>query len=74
VALAHLDPGTGDVEESRALGRELSPLITPLLRPDAVLVSEPQIEIAGLVPLAPPQNVAPGRYHLYRRVMSRSSA
>jgi hypothetical protein len=74
VALAHFDPGTGDLEESRALARELSPLITPLLRPDGVLVSEPQIEIPRLVALAPPQNVAPGRYHLYRRVMSRSSA
>ena len=73
VALAHLDPGTGDLDASRALARELAPLILPLLRPDGILVSEPQIDTPGLIPLAPPQNVAPGRYHLYRRVRSRAS-
>ena len=67
VALAHLDPGTGDLAASRALARELAPLIVPLLRPGAVLVSEPAIEIPELAPLALPEGVAPGRYHLYRR-------
>jgi S-adenosyl-L-methionine methyltransferase len=72
VALAHLDPGTGDLEESRALTGALSPLIVPLLRCGGVLVSEPQIDWPTLLPLALPPSVAPGRYHLYRRVMSRS--
>jgi hypothetical protein len=67
VALAHLDPGTGDVETSLALALELAPLIVPLLVPDAVLVSEPAIHLPELVPLALPEAVAPGRYHIYRR-------
>ena len=77
IALAHLDPASGDVAASRALAAELAPLIVPLLRPGAVLVSEPAIEpaivMAGLAALALPEGVAAGRYHLYRRITRRSS-
>jgi S-adenosyl-L-methionine methyltransferase len=66
VALAHLDPGTGDVEASRALATDLVPLILPLLRSGAVLVSEPAIAVEALAALPLPQGVAPSRYHLYR--------
>jgi hypothetical protein len=74
VALAHLDPATGDIEASRALAAEIAPLIVPLLRPCGVLVSEPAIDWDGLSPTALPEGVAPGRYHLYRRVSCRSPA
>jgi hypothetical protein len=73
VALAHFDPGTGDVEASRELAREVAPLIVPLLCPGAVLVSEPPIALSELVPSELPQEVAPGRYHIYRRLSFRSS-
>jgi S-adenosyl-L-methionine methyltransferase len=66
VALAHLDPGTGDAAASRALADELAPLIVPLLCPNAVLVSEPAVTAAELAPLALPGGVAADRYHLYR--------
>jgi hypothetical protein len=66
VALAHLDPATGDVAASQALAAELAPLIVPLLCPGAVLVSEPALAVEGLVPLALPPGVAEDRYHLYR--------
>jgi hypothetical protein len=72
VALAHLDPGTGDLEESRALARALSPLIAPMLRGGGVLVSEPEIDWPELSALPLPPSVAPGRYHLYRRIRSQS--
>jgi S-adenosyl-L-methionine methyltransferase len=72
VALAHLDPGTGDAESSRALALELAPMVVPLLRLDAIMVSEPEIALPELAPLAPPESVVPGRYHIYRRVSSRS--
>jgi hypothetical protein len=68
VALAHLDPATGDVAASRALADELGPLIVPLLRLDGVLVSEPQMAVAGFKPLPLPDNVPPGRYNIYRRI------
>ena len=74
VALAHLDPSTGDRPASLALVTELAPLIVPLLRPGAVLVSEPAIDQVALMPLALPESVAPGRYNLYRYVSCRSSA
>ena len=74
VALAHLDPGTGDVAASQALAATLAPLILPLLRPGAVLVSEPAIDCPGLAALALPKDVMPGRYHLYRRISCRLSA
>lgn len=67
VALAHLDPGTGDAAANRALAAELAPLIVPLLCPGAVLASEPAIALAELPPIAVPPSVAAGRYHLYRR-------
>lgn len=73
VALAHLDPATGDVAASRALAAELAPLILPLLRPGGVLVSEPAIARDELSPVPLPESVAPGRYNLYRYVNCRSS-
>jgi S-adenosylmethionine-dependent methyltransferase len=72
VALAHLDPATGDVMESQALADELGPLIVPLLRPNGVLVSELAIVLDELRPLGLPHCVEAGRYHLYRRVSFRS--
>ena len=74
VALAHLDPATGDVAASRALAAEVAPLIVPLLRPGGVLVSEPAIAWQGLSAMALPGGLAPGRYNLYRFVSCQSSA
>src|SRR5712691_66293 len=42
-ALAHLDIATGEAAASRALAAVLVPLIAPLLRPGAVIVSEPRL-------------------------------
>lgn len=74
VALAHLDPATGDGAASRALAAELTPLIMPLLRSGGVLVSEPAIACDQLSPIPLPESVAPGRYNLYQYVNCRSSA
>lgn len=72
VALAHLDPATGDVMASRALAAELAPLIVPLLCLNGVLVSDPAIAAEELIPLPLPNGVAGGRYNLYSRVSFRS--
>ncbi len=74
MALAHLDPGTGDAAASLALAADLTPLIVPLLCPGGVLVSEPATTAPGLARLALPEGVAVGRYNLYRRVSPRVSA
>ncbi|HEV8032707.1 MAG TPA: class I SAM-dependent methyltransferase [Stellaceae bacterium] len=68
VVLAHLDVGTGDVEANRALAAVLTPPVLPLLCDGAVLVSDPAIDSAELEALPLPDGIAPGRYHLYRRL------
>ena len=65
-ALAHMDIATGEIEVSLALAAALAPLLAPLLRLGAVVVSEPPLAVAGWVALPPPQSVGAGRYHLYR--------
>jgi hypothetical protein len=72
VAIAHLDPATGDVMASQALAVQIAPLIVSLLRPNGVLVSEPALAVDELRPLALPHTVAAGRYNLYRRVSFQS--
>jgi S-adenosyl-L-methionine methyltransferase len=64
-ALAHLDIATGEVEASRRLAAALAPLLAPLLRPGAVVVSEPPLAISGWNALPLPEKVDEGRYHLY---------
>ena len=68
VALAHFDAGSGEEAASAAQAALLGPLFAPLLRPGGVLVSEPTFTLAGFEPLALPEGVMPGRYHMYRRV------
>ena len=50
------------------LAGELAPSLAALLAPGAVLASDPPIADAALQPLPLPDGVAPGRYHLYRRL------
>jgi hypothetical protein len=68
VALAHFDVGTGDAEANLALAAELAPKILPLLCAGGLLVSDPVVESAELQELPLPDGIAPGRYHLYRRL------
>jgi hypothetical protein len=68
VIVAHFDVGSGEAAANRALADELLPLVVPLLRVDGVLVSDPALADAALAPLPLPQGVAPGRYHLYRKL------
>ena len=68
VALAHLDAGTGDAVANRILATALIPLVAPLLCAGGILVSDPPFDRADLEPIALPDGIAPGRYHLYRRV------
>lgn len=65
-ALAHLDVATGEAAASRMLAAALAPLIAPLMRHGAVVVSEPPLAVPGWEALAVPEGVRPGRYHLYR--------
>jgi S-adenosyl-L-methionine methyltransferase len=68
VALAHLDVGTADEAANQALAAELAPSLVALLAPGAVLASDPPLAAVALEALPLPAGVAPGRYHLYRRL------
>jgi len=68
VAFAHLDVGTGDAAANQVLAAELTPILVPLLCRGAVLAADPAIECPDLEMLPLPAGIAPGRYHLYRRV------
>jgi hypothetical protein len=73
VALAHLDPGTGDVAANRALSLEIARMVVPLLRLGGILVSESAAVLPEFASVALPAGVQAGRYHIYRRVNARSS-
>jgi hypothetical protein len=66
MALVHLDLGTGEAAANMRLAAEVAPLIAPLMRPNAIVVSEPAIELPGWLALPLPLGVREGRYHLYR--------
>lgn len=65
-AFAHIDMGTGEAAANARLAATLAPLVAPLMRPGAVVVSEPPVEVSGWVTLPLPLGVRDGRYHLYR--------
>jgi hypothetical protein len=62
-ALAHLN---FSATSSTRLAAELAPLVAPLLRAGAVVVSELAIDLPGWEPLPPPEGVREGRHYLYR--------
>ena len=68
VALAHMDLATGDVAQSLRLAASVAPLLAPLMRPGAIVVSEPALAVPGWTAVELPEGVAEGRYHLYRVV------
>ena len=65
IALAHYDFGFGVKEKDVAEGAKLSPLITQLMVPGAIAVS--QQPLVGIEQLRGPETVAPDRYHFYRK-------
>jgi len=68
IAFAHLDVGTGDAAANQVLAAQLTPSLIPLLCTGAVLAADPSIDCPDLETLPLPAGIAPGRYHLYRRV------
>ena len=54
------------ITDEARLAAEVAPLVAPMLRPGAVVVSEIAIELPGWERLPPPDGVREGRHHLYR--------
>ncbi|WP_169566535.1 class I SAM-dependent methyltransferase [Sneathiella limimaris] len=67
VRLAHCDIGTGDKEASLKLAAQMSVYLDQLLHRGAYVVSDQPQEVEGWEAQPLPENVAPGRYHIYRK-------
>ena len=65
VALAHYDLGVGVADADRPLAVGLSPLISDLLAPGAVVLANNPLK--GLTLMDGPASVAPERYFFYRK-------
>jgi len=66
-ALVHADVGSGDVPASRALARALAPLLLPLAKRGAIIVSDQPIVDPAFEPVSLPANIEPERYFMARR-------
>ena len=65
-AMVHIDIGCGDVPTNIRISGFIADHLPRILAPGAVVVSDQDVAFAGSEPLAMPDGVAPGRYHLYR--------
>ena len=67
-ALANVDIGTGEEDETRALVRAITPLMLQLLKPGAVVVSGGPLEHGQLIAMPLPAGIKPNRHFLYTRI------
>lgn len=65
-ALVHGDFGSGNRGDTGRLAAELGPLITPLLCPGALVVTDQRLDASPLTPLPLPESVPAERYFIYR--------
>ena len=66
--LAHADIGYGDPEKSAKNVALIGPLIMPLLRPGAIVISDRALAFPEVEPIALPEGVEEGRYFMQRRL------
>ena len=64
--LIHCDIGSGNEAETRKLADWLGQNLVPLLAPGALVVSDQLFEVDGWEQLDLPENVAAGRYFIYK--------
>jgi S-adenosylmethionine-dependent methyltransferase len=65
-ALAHVDIATHDRAASERLAAALAPLLAPLMRKGAIIVSELPLPVAHWRILPVPPEADGGRYHMYQ--------
>ena len=66
VALAHLDAGSGEAADNRALADETAVAVAAT-GVGCGAGQRPPFDCAELSPIPLPADIGPGRYHLYRR-------
>lgn len=67
-ALAHLDIGTGVKADSLALADRIAPLVMPLLRPGALVISDQSVAAWSDTRLTPLPDLPADRIHFYQPV------
>ena len=67
VVLAHSDIGSFDRDHNRRTAAMLSPLLAPALAPNAIVLSDLELELEGCSTLPLPPGAREDRYHIYRR-------
>lgn len=66
-ALVHNDIGTGDATRNEELAAEIAPLLSGLVRPGGIILSDQPLPIqGGWQEITTPDGVAAERYYLYR--------
>lgn len=65
-ALVHADIGSGDPGATARTARKLARYLPAIVASGAVIASDQPIEARWATPLALPEGIEPGRYHLYR--------
>ncbi|HEY8383781.1 MAG TPA: class I SAM-dependent methyltransferase [Microvirga sp.] len=65
--LIHADIGTGDEEANRVLAERLSPLLSPLLQPGGLLLSDRVFTLPDCADVSVETDVPEGRYFAYRQ-------
>jgi hypothetical protein len=67
VALVHADIGSANLERDARLAAFVAGHLPALLRPGGIIASDRDVGFEGALPLALPEGLAPGVYHLFRR-------
>ncbi len=67
VALVHADIGSANLERDARLAAFVAGHLPALLRPGGIVASDRDVAFEGALPLALPEGLAPGVYHLFRR-------
>jgi hypothetical protein len=67
VALVHADIGGFDADETAALAQFIAGFLPGLLASGGLVVSDQPMRFEGAEDVAAPEDVAPGRYFIYRR-------
>jgi hypothetical protein len=65
-ALVHMDIGSADIAYGMETAEFIARHLPAALAPGAVILSDQALSIGGTTPLALPEGVAEGRYHMYR--------
>jgi hypothetical protein len=66
VILAHLDIGTGEKKESVQLAQHIAPSILKLLKPNAIIISDQEVNAWSAMLIEPLLNIPRGRIFVYQ--------